>query len=532
MKRLPLGIQSLRKIIEGGYVYVDKTKYICDLLDNASCYFLSRPRRFGKSLLLDTINEVFNGDKELFKGLWIYDSGYSFDKHPVLRLDMSNIANKTPETLEHELSNELMDRANAEGFCINESAPPTVFKRLIDRLFNKYKQSVVILIDEYDKPILDHLDDLEIAEANRKVLRSFYGILKSMDPFLRLTFVTGVSKFTKTSLFSEMNNLLDISMSKKYASICGVATEDLSKYFGEYIEKLSTLDDFKHSGNLSDEILAWYDGYSWDGRNRVINPFSLLSFFIQEKFYSYWYASGSPKFLMDMIKENPELYLDLKDLRMSEWALDSFDISNIAVQPLLFQTGYLTVREVFPDAPPYYLLDIPNHEVRYAFNLNMIAEFTGRDGALAERAYRQIYRSLKSGDLKQILIILKSLFASIPYQLHIDREAYYHSIFYAVMNVIGFDMDSEVSTSKGRIDAVLELSDTVYIMEFKYRDCAPDASPETKKKLFDEALKDGLEQITAKGYRDKYGGSGKKIIAAAFAFLGKDNIEMAVSEEV
>ena len=527
MKKLPLGIQNFRKIVDGGYIYVDKTHYIYNLINDASYYFLSRPRRFGKSLLLDTIAETFCGDKELFKGLWIYDSDYSFEKHPVLRLDMSDIANKTPETLESELTITLKNRALKENFDIGFDSPSAFFKTLIEMLHEKYGRRVVVLIDEYDKPILDHLQDAETAEANRTVLRGFYGILKSMDPFLRFTFITGVTKFTKTSIFSGLNNLYDITLDRAYSNICGVAVEDLSELFSGHIEDIAAANGSASVERVSDEILEWYDGYSWDGKSRVINPYSLLSFFKRKSLESFWYASGTPTFLLKLLKEKPASFLSLKDLEVSERVFDTFDIRRISVASLLFQTGYLTVKRVVPGSKPsVYQLEIPNLEVREALYLNLISEFTEQDESLTETTYYQVKETLKTGNLEAMLRILKGLFASIPYQLHIDREAYYHSIFYAVMSVLGFDMEAEISTSKGRIDAVLELENKVYVMEFKYHDCEPDTAPEAKRKLFDKALEEGMAQIKEMGYADKFAGSGKDVRLAALAFLGRDDIEM------
>jgi len=305
MKKLPLGIQNFREIIKDDYFYVDKTQYIYSLLNDASYYFLSRPRRFGKSLLLDTISEVFKGEKQLFEGLWIFDSDYVFTKYPVIRLDMSNISNENPGILKESLSAALKKRANEEELDVQDEISSDLFKHLIEDLYKKYDQRVVVLIDEYDKPILDHLGNLKVAEANRQILRGFYGILKSMDPYLRFVLITGVSKFIKTSIFSELNNLLDITLTKKYSNICGVTIDDFDQYFRDHIEYLSALNDFKAIDNIRDRILAWYDGYSWDGKTKVLNPFSLLSFFKQERFSSFWYASGTPKFLMDLIKKNP-----------------------------------------------------------------------------------------------------------------------------------------------------------------------------------------------------------------------------------
>jgi len=241
VKKLPLGIQNFRKIIESDYVYVDKTQHIYNLMNDVSYYFLSRPRRFGKSLLLDTIAEVFGGDSELFKDLWIYDSGYNFKKHPVIRLDMSNIANKTPEVLENSILSYLKKCYLAEEFIFDDNIISDAFKNLVYLMYEKYNERVVVLIDEYDKPILDHIDDTDIATRNRKVLSGFYGILKSMDPYLRMTFITGVTKFSKASVFSVLNNMKDISMAEDYAEICGIPIDSLDEYFGEHIEQLKSL---------------------------------------------------------------------------------------------------------------------------------------------------------------------------------------------------------------------------------------------------------------------------------------------------
>jgi hypothetical protein len=442
---------------------------------------------------------------------------------------MSKISSKTPEILEDSLLARLGRRAAEECINLTDKIPSDLFANLIEDLYKKYNQRVVVLIDEYDKPILDHMSNLDVAEANRQVLRGFYGILKSMDPFLKFVLLTGVTKFTKASIFSELNNLYDITLDEAYANICGIPVDDLVTHFGDHINDLVGRKGFESIDSIKDEILAWYDGYSWDGETRVINPFSLLSFFSRKRFSSFWYSSGSPKFLIDMIKEKPESYLALKNMSISEGALDLFDIEKIELELLFFQTGYLTIKDVSYDMiSPVYHLTVPNLEVREALNLHIIAELTEK-GTYAYTAYRQIYKALQSGDLQQTRDMLRGLFASIPYQLHVDMEAYYHSLFYAVMTVLGFDMDVEVSVSRGRVDAVLELRDKVYVMEFKYEKCPPNTSSDDKQKLFDAALTKGMEQINEKGYHKKYIGSGKTIYLAAFAFLGRDDIEMSVT---
>jgi hypothetical protein len=306
-----------------------------------------------------------------------------------------------------------------------------------------------------------------------------------------------------------------------------MSADDLDAYFGEHMTGLTAYEDFLQYENLRDEILAWYDGYSWDGETRVLNPFSLLSLFMHKRFSCFWYASGSPKFLIDLLGKKPESYVNLKRLAITELMLDSIELEKLSIEPLLFQTGYLTIKEVmWTKGAPVYLLEMPNNEVREAFNLQLIASFTENGQVRAGQARMEIGAALLSNDLHRMTDLLRSLFASIPYELHIDREAYYHSIFYAVMTVLGFDMDVELSVSKGRVDAVLELGDMVYVMEFKYKDCKPGENEATKHIAFEAALDEGMAQIKDRGYHIKYMASGKAIILAVFAFLGRDDIEM------
>jgi len=529
MKKLPLGIQNFREIVENDFVYIDKTEYIYNLINDAKYYFLSRPRRFGKSLLLDTIAEAFGGDRELFKGLWIYDSDYGFEKHPVIRLDMNKISNETSEVLKTSLRNNLRIRIDAEGLNIPDGYPSDVFYQLIACLHEKYGKKVVVLIDEYDKPILDHLTNINTADANRRILKGFYGILKPMDPHLKFSMLTGVSKFGKTSVFSELNNLKDITMARDYSAICGIPVDGFERHFGEHISCLADLEDFEGYGSVNEEILSWYDGYSWDGKTRVINPFSLLSFFGMKEFSNYWYASGTPKFLIDMIKGRQIGFTDLNNVKITELMLNSADLERLEIEPLLFQSGYLTVKEVIRGrGSPVYICGIPNNEVKEAFNLNIMAAMTESGDVRTEQARFVIRDALVNGDLPLMLDMLRGLFASIPYQLHVKLEAYYHSIFIAVMNVLGFNVMAEVSVSGGMVDAVLEFDDKVYVVEFKYVGCDPRAGPDEKRSLFNKALDEGMRQIKDKGYHKRYIGSVKNIYLAAFAFLGRDEIDMSL----
>ena len=527
MKRLPLGIQTFRDVIEDNHVYVDKTMYIHQLISNARSYFLSRPRRFGKSLLLDTIAEVFKGSKELFKGLWIYDSGYDFKSHPVVKLDMSSLSTETTDAFRKSLLEELRYFLQLEEINSESDMPSGLLKDLVRGLHSKYNKKVVVLIDEYDCPILDHITKVETAEANRTILRDFFKILKPLDPYIRFIFITGVTKFTKTSVFSALNSLSDITMLKNYVNICGVPVDELELYFGSHMKSLANHRRFKDRYCLRELILAWYDGYSWDGETKLLNPFGLLSLFHAGQVKSFWYVSGSPKFLIDLIKNDPESVLKLQNPTICEREMDAIDIHNLDIKSLLFQTGYLTVAEtVYPDVLPEYLLEIPNLEVREAFFMSITAGLTENKYENTSEAFRQINKALKTGDLQIILDMLRSLFRSIPHQLHINKEAYYHSIFFSVMKVLGFKIDAEVSVSKGRIDAVLELGDKIYVFEFKYKHCPPDTEEDKKREIADKALELGMKQINDRGYADRYTGSGKTIYKAAFVFLGRDNVEM------
>ena len=403
MKRLPVGIQNFREIIEDNHVYIDKTMFIHQLINNGKCYFLSRPRRFGKSLFLDTIAEVFKGSKELFKGLWIYDSDYDFKSYPIVRIDMSIVDSTTLDRFERSLSAEIRDHMQLEDINIIDESPTELFKALIRGLYRKYNKKVVVLIDEYDKPILDHISEFKTAEANRAIIKNLYGILKPLDSHIEFIFLTGVSKFTKTSVFSNLNNLSDITMQEKYANICGIPVNDLETYFGDRIKILSEHKNFKRYENLSNKILEWYDGYSWDGKTKLLNPYGLLSFFQAEQIKSFWYASGTPTFLIELIKNKPESVPKLENLTIAESALDAIDIQSLEVASILFQTGYLTVAEVvYPDVWPEYILKIPNFEVREAFFKQLTAGLTEKEHIFTDDVYRQIKKSLKAGDLQSI----------------------------------------------------------------------------------------------------------------------------------
>ena len=377
MKKLPAGISTFSEIIEDNYVYVDKTEHIHKMINTGKTYFLSRPRRFGKSLLVSTLKELFKGNKKLFKDLYVYDKWDWDDKYPVFHLDFGTRAYNTPEQLENSLIS-FIDRI-ARDFSLElfEESLPSKFNELISEIHKKTGKKLVVLIDEYDMPIIDCIKNFEIANKNRDILNNFYKVLKASDEHLRFIFLTGVTKFSKTSIFSGLNNINDITLDSKFANICGYTQKDLEKCFSKH------LDDFSTSNNIScDELLDliknWYNGYSWDGKNRLYNPYSILSLFARGEFGNFWFETGTPSFLMDFIENNrEELGVLFKSDTEISGDFPSFHLKNIDFTSLLLQTGYLTIKNanIVVGELPTYELAIPNKEVNLSLFTSIIAKF-------------------------------------------------------------------------------------------------------------------------------------------------------------
>ncbi|MEM7176022.1 MAG: AAA family ATPase, partial [Chlamydiota bacterium] len=344
MKKLPIGIQSIVEILEEKQLYVDKTLLAKQLIDEGKHYFLSRPRRFGKSLFVNTLEHIFKGNKELFKGCQIYESNYDWQEYPVIHFDFSQILNKTSKKLETGLEESLQDIAEFYGISIAGSSVQTQLKRLIVNLAKKNK--VVVLIDEYDKPIINNLNKLEVAQQNRDLMRDFFGVLKGLDQYLKFTFFTGVSKFSQVSIFSGLNNLTDITMNPKYATLMGYTEEEVKRDFKEYVEETA-----KERGQKAPSILSqlrkWYNGYRFtEEATSVYNPYSTLRFLSEHKPQSYWYATGTPSFLIDQVKKHPQSVVMLKGLKVSKAMLsDISKLDRIDLAALMFQTGYLTIKD-------------------------------------------------------------------------------------------------------------------------------------------------------------------------------------------
>lgn len=514
MQNLPIGIQTFEKLRTGNYLYVDKTKYIYDLISRDTYFFLSRPRRFGKSLLITTIKAFFEGKKELFEGLYIYDKVAKWKTCPVIHIDYSLINYKDgKEKFEAALIENLVAIGNQYSVKVTSKIVASAFVDLVQKLHSKHGR-VVILVDEYDKPLVDKLGEDKAFEENRAILRELYGVMKGLDAYLQFVLLIGVSRFARVSVFSGMNNLTDISLSERFANIVGFSQAELTTYFSAYLAQLQTKLQLSKA-TLKTHIKDWYNGYSFDGITRLYNPFSILSLYDALKFDNYWFTTGTPTFLIQLIKQQ-KLLPENFELMQSTDLVGSFSLNQkYAVLPLLFQTGYLTIRRIELDGVrSIYHLDYPNLEVKLSFLTYLLAGFMNQERAEIEPAVFNLKNALKQENIPLFIQILQSFLADIPARLHIPKEAYYHSLVYMILRLMGIQLLLEKETSKGRIDAVLELSDKVYILEFKF------ATNKRVKKVQTLANK-AIQQIETQKYYESYLGSGKKVILLGIGFLNK-----------
>ncbi|MEM7659341.1 MAG: ATP-binding protein [Bacteroidota bacterium] len=494
-QKFPIGIQSFEKLREGDFLYVDKTKDIYRLATQGNYYFLSRPRRFGKSLLLSTVKALFQGKRPLFSGLWIEDQWNWEQEHPVVHIGFSSIGYKTMG-LKAALETALDAAAEEAGIQLLATHHDQKFKELIQRLSERGR--VVLLIDEYDKPIIDYLDDFPQAREHQQILKSFYSIIKDSDEYIRFLLITGVSKFSKVSIFSELNNLSDITIDRRFASLTGITQSELEHYFAPYMEESGHILQLGQEDLLAN-IKEWYNGYSWDGATFVYNPFSVLNFFQKSDFQNFWFSTGTPTFLIQQMTSRD--FYQVGESEVGQVAFESFDIENIDLYSLLFQTGYLTIKSREPFG--LYVLDYPNREVKDSMLQYLVAGFNHGSYTQTTPIVLHLRKAFLNNELDQVIRIINGLFKSIPSHLFLkDKEAYYHSVVYLVFQYLGQFMEAEVNTSDGRIDAVVETDTHIYVIEFK----------------LDESAEVALAQIKQKGYTEKYHPSDKTILAWGINF--------------
>ncbi len=488
-RKLPIGIQTFREIRDGGHYYVDKTAYVRRLLDEGKHYSLSRPRRFGKSLFLDTLGELFQGSRELFRGLDIHGKWDWSTRHPVLRLSFGGGSFTERDSLHASVMAQLDSVERRSGVAAGYDTGPERLAALVEALRRKDGQPVAVLVDEYDKPILDALEAPETARANRDYLSGLYSVVKDADADIRFSFFTGVSKFSKVSLFSGLNNLIDITLEPAFSAVCGYTERDLDTVFAP---ELAGLD--------RDAIRDWYNGYRWLGEE-VYNPFDILLLFRRRKFGAYWFETGTPTFLLDTLFKRRVSSVRLDDMMGSSDLLSTFDVDEIATEALLFQTGYLTVTgEADLGGNRFYRLGYPNREVRQSLNESLLRYLVKDPTSQAANSVR-LYRLLDARDFDGLKAMFQAFFSSIPHEWYTNNdianyEGYYASVFYSYFAALGLDVTVEDSTSHGRLDMAVRFGGNVYLFEFKVVEMAGEGA--------------ALAQLRERDYAAKYrGGEGE-----------------------
>lgn len=484
MKKLPIGIQTFQNLIEEGYYYVDKTPYVRQLTEEGKYYFLSRPRRFGKSLFLSTLKSAFLDQKELFHGLYLEKSWAWGNSHPVVHISFGAGVMQNLEDLHIRFASILDRHAEQYGIEFKQTDLRERFSELIVKLADKYRLKTVVLVDEYDKPVLDNIERTETALEIREALKNIYSVIKDSDQSIRFVFITGVSKFSKVSLFSGLNNLEDISLDKRYSAICGYTQEDLETIFSDRLGGV----------NLS-EVKSWYNGYNWLGQE-VYNPFDILLYLKNKEFRNYWFETATPTFLIKILEGRKYFIPDIEKIQAGEEIIASFEIDDLKVETLLFQTGYLTIRN-FSQVGAFrkYTLRYPNLEVKASLT-NYILSFLVNDKIAKTKNQSNVIDALLDNDLDKLHSIFGSFFASIPHDWYRKNElagyeGYYSSIFYCYFTALGLDVTAEDSTNYGCIDMTVKTEDYVYIFEFK----VVELSSNTERPL---------KQIKSRKYFEKY----------------------------
>ena len=497
-------LYTFENMREGNYLYVDKTEYLWKLINRPqSMFFFSRPRRFGKSLTLSTLKAIFQGKKELFKGLFIENQPYDWKPYPVIHIDMGSVSADTPEKLEKAIAFILRMNAKDNNIDLEEQSLYDSFVELVRKLYER-DGKVVILIDEYDKPILNNIENENLAEL-QKVMKGFYSVLKTCEPYERFVFITGVGKFLKVSIFSDLNNLTDISMNDDFATLCGYTEKELIDNFQTQLEYLAEKTNEEYKSFLQG-VKEWYDGYkfSQDGEN-VYNPVSLAKFIENKgRFNNYWFETGSPSILVKLIKEKSVNIEEVINFTYTENIFTAFMPTSISFIALMYQTGYLTIKSwQTKDRVTTYKLGFPNFEVEESFYQNLV--YTASDDLdLSAGLPHKLKESMKNNDVDIMMKAIDCYLAEIPYEMHIKNEKYYQTIFYSLFKIIGYSIQAEAQTSDGRIDAYIENGNNVYIFEFK----------------LDKSADEAFDQIMNRKYYLKFQNSGKKItlVGANFDF--------------
>ena len=503
MQRLyPIGIQTFSKIREGNYLYIDKTEYVYRMTHFASNYmFLSRPRRFGKSLLTSTLHSYFSGCKELFKGLAIEKLETEWTEYPVLHFDMSTAKHAGKDELISELERKLaayerIYSRNEEDIYINQR-----LQGLIERAYKQTGKQVVVLIDEYDAPLLDVVHERENLDVLRNIMRNFYRPLKACDPYLRYVFLTGITKFSQLSIFSELNNIKNISMDKTYAAICGISEEEIRTQMKEDVNWFA--DGLRIT---PEEVLAKlkenYDGYHFTYPSPdIYNPFSLMNAFTDREFKSYWFGSGTPTYLIKMLKKFDVAPSEIGEIHADVTSFDAPTETMTNITPLLYQSGYITIKD-YDEELEIYTLDIPNREVRVGLMKSLLPNYTGSSAQEAITTMAYFSRDIRNGDMDTALRRLQTFLSTVPYCDNTKYEGHYQQMLYVIFSLLGYYVDVEVRTPRGRVDMVLRTNTTLYVMELK----------------LDKDASSAMEQINLKDYPERFALCGLPVVKVAVSF--------------
>lgn len=504
--KYPVGVQSFEKLRNEGYVYVDKTALVYKLVQEGSSYFLSRPRRFGKSILLTTIEAYFKGQKHLFEGLALADLETEWKEYPVLHLDLNAERYETIGELENILDAYLREwEAMYDSTEGGNSSLSIRFRSVIRAAKKKTGKNVVVLIDEYDKPILQAIGNEALQDEFRNALKAFYGVLKSADADLRFTLLTGVTKFGKVSVFSDLNNLKDISMSPHYCEICGISEAELR---GQFDAEVGILAEQNHQSKEEayDELRRSYDGYHFgENTTGMYNPFSVLWTLSERKYGSYWFSTGTPTYLVELLKKTAFHLSDLTNLEVSVEDLEGIHRADINPIPVLFQSGYLTIKG-YNEEFGLYILDYPNEEVRQGFVKFLLPYYVYCQQSQHATLVSKFVTSLRNGDANRFLQLMQVLMADTPYELIRELENHYQNVMYIITKLMGFYIQAEYRTSRGRIDLLIGTDKYVYIIELK----------------FDGSAEEALAQINVKGYALPFAAGDRQVIKIG-ANIGRES---------
>jgi hypothetical protein len=501
LQDLPIGIQHFDKLRQGNYVYIDKTEFVYKIMNKGGSYFLSRPRRFGKSLFLHTIAKLAEGRRDLFHGTWIENKWDWTRKYPVLHFKFASMS-FDDKGLRAAILLALQDMCTQYNIIPKTDDIKDLFTQLLYDLSAK-EGKIVLLIDEYDKPIIEYMESetMERAYENQKIIKNFYGCLKDAGDCLHVVFITGISKFVRVSLFSELNHLGDLTLDNRFTTAFGYTQTEVEAHFEPHIQAFLAENPEYTREKLLEKVKTWYNGYSWDAKTTLYNPFGLLNFFDKRQFFNYWFATGTPTFLLKKMF-NDDVF-DCEGMETDSLFLDQYSLENIEFSSLLFQTGYLTIKSITEEGN--YILGYPNLEVSDSMYRFILTKFEHKgNGAVTMQHLAKYFRQ---NDLEKVQYLLQNVFNTLPYDVYkASNEALYHGLVHILFQYMGLNIESEVHTKFGRLDAVIQTATHVFIFEFK----------------FNKTSEAAMEQLKKRNYAEKFRASGKKLVGIGLNFTEKN----------